>query len=160
MSAAGISVAALIRNTLRAYYLFNQGMADAGDTSAAHHTFLTVFKDCRLKNGVLVRRHRRQERPTGRLARVSEHNCEAQAYRILLLHTPAPTGPNDLKRIPSDPPDVAVEVLEARSFVEAAREREPYRKPRHLDSHTAGRFPGDQAGAAAMSLLRRTDLQR
>jgi hypothetical protein len=39
------------------------------------------------------------------------------------LHTLAPTGDIDLKRIPTDSPDIPLEVLAQRSYTEVTRER-------------------------------------
>ena len=115
--------ATLIRNPLHAYYIFNAERARARDTSAAHLTFVTVWKYYRMLRGKVVARQRPNLRVIARVARVSERDCEAQAHRTLLLHTPAPTCDDDLKRFPTDPAEVAEDVLAQRTFTEAARVR-------------------------------------
>ena len=115
--------ATLIRNPLRAYFRLNERLADRGDASASQLTFATVSQHFRFVNGEWRQRARPNPLLITHIGRVSERNTEAQSLRLLLIHVPAPTSYNYLKRFPDDPADVAEEVLECRTFTEAARVR-------------------------------------
>jgi hypothetical protein len=112
-----------IRNPLHAYFRLNEELADRGDSSASHLTFATVSQEYRFVGGEWRQRARPNPSLITRIGRVSELNMEAQSLRLLLFHVPAPTSYNYLKRFPDDPLDVTDEVLEARTFTEAARVR-------------------------------------
>jgi hypothetical protein len=113
----------LIRNTLRAYYELNTRLQADGDHSADHLTYQTFLKEFRFVRGVYQRRRWPCPSLITRLGRVAEHDTEAQSYRTLLYHVPKPTSPNYLRRYPGDPDDISDEVLEQRTFTEAARRR-------------------------------------
>jgi hypothetical protein len=112
-----------MRNALHAYFRLNQRLADQGDTSASHHTFATLSQEFRFVNGEWRQRARPNPLLISRIGRVPEQNQEAQSLRLLLIHVPSPTSYNHLKRLPTDPSDIADEVLEARTFTDAARAR-------------------------------------
>jgi hypothetical protein len=105
-----------IQDPLNAYFQLNNELQEAGDTSANDLTYLTVNTQFRFTGGRWVRRRQHIRRLITRVGRVSDHDAEAQALRILLIHTQAPRGFEDLRRVPG-------EAMPMETFSEAARRR-------------------------------------
>jgi len=105
-----------IHSPLIAYFRLNQRLRREGDNSADELTYATVNRHFRYINNQWIPRRNRRRNITrvGRAA--SDHDAEAQALRLLLIHTKAPTSFDDLRRVPGE-----LEPMD--TFSEAARRR-------------------------------------
>jgi len=105
-----------IHSPLMDYFRLNQRLHDAGDHNADELTYATINRHYRYERNEWIPRQVRRRNITrvGRAA--SDHDAEAQALRLLLIHTNAPRGYADLRIVPAEP-----EPLD--TFSEAARRR-------------------------------------
>ena len=105
-----------IHSPLIAYFRLNQRLQLIGDHTADDLTYATVNRYYRYHQNEWIARQirRRNISRVGRAA--SDHDADAQALRLLLIHTKAPRGYEDLRRVPKEPKPMD-------TFSEAARRR-------------------------------------